>query len=123
MKVRKQAASLVGKTVGPGKAFLGKKNAGEEVKTEEASGEGNKRKGDGYISSDQPISTGEDLAVGQRSIKETRRRHVGCKECSFRQYELALMLSVELKKHDSITTPISTSITTQSTTMTMDSAP
>jgi hypothetical protein len=43
VKVRKQAASLVGKTEGLGMALFGKKNADEEVKTEEASGEGNKR--------------------------------------------------------------------------------
>jgi hypothetical protein len=98
MKVRKQAASLVGKTKGLGKALLGKKNAGEEVKTEEASGEGNKRKGDGSVSSVLPISAGEDLAVGQRSIRETRRRLVGCEECPFRRYELALMLSCRIGK-------------------------
>jgi hypothetical protein len=44
MKVRKQAASLVGKTEGLGKVLFGKKNADEEVKNEEASGEGNKCK-------------------------------------------------------------------------------
>jgi hypothetical protein len=95
MEVRKQASSLVGKTEGLGKVLFGKKNADEEVKTEEASGEGNKRKGGRSVSSMLPISTGENLEVGQRSIRETRRRLVRCREYPFRRYELALIPSVK----------------------------
>jgi hypothetical protein len=95
MKVRKQAASLVEKTKGLGKVLFGKKNADEEVKTEVASGEGNKRKGGRSVSSVLPISTGENLEVGQRSIRKTLWRLVRCRECPFRRYELALMLSAK----------------------------
>jgi hypothetical protein len=118
MKVRKQAASLLGKTKGLGKVLFGKKNADEEVKIEEESGEGNKRKGG------RSVSTGENLEVGQRSIRETRRRLVRCRECPFRRYELALMPSVNWEKRDdTIKTHHLNPLPSSEQTMTIDTAP